>query len=62
MTDLFQAAHGGPPAAVNPGWATVHIAVGVAVLLFMIWRLGLRHTEGFVAHDDVMTRMIRPAR
>lgn len=46
MTDLFKAAHGGPPASVNPGWATIHVLVGVAVLLFMGWRLGLRHTEG----------------
>ncbi len=46
MTDLFSAAHGGRPAAVNPGWATVHVVVGVAVLALMVWRLGLRHTEG----------------
>lgn len=46
MADLFEAAHGGPAAAVNPGWATVHVVVGVAVLLLMVWRLGLRHTEG----------------
>ena len=46
MSDLFRAAHGGRPAAVNPGWATAHVAVGVAVLLLMVWRLGLRHTEG----------------
>ena len=46
MSDLFEAAHGGPPAAVNPNWATVHVVVGVAVLLLMVWRLGLRHTDG----------------
>ena len=46
MTDLFRSAHGGPPAAVNPNWATVHVAVGVAVLMLMVWRLGLRHSEG----------------
>jgi cytochrome b561 len=46
MTDLFRGAHGGPPASVNPGWATIHVVVGVAVLLLMVWRLGLRHSEG----------------
>ena len=46
MTNLFRAAHGGEPAAVNPGWATVHVIVGVAVFVLMVWRLALRHTEG----------------
>ena len=46
MTDIFHAAHGGPPAAVNPNWATIHVVVGVAVLLLMVWRLGLRRSEG----------------
>ncbi len=46
MADLFGAAHGGPPAAVNSGWATVHVVVGVAVLALMVWRLGLRHSVG----------------
>ncbi len=46
MTDLFRAAHGGPPAGVAPGWAPAHIAVGVVVLLVMLWRLKLRHAEG----------------
>ena len=46
MTDLFRAAHGGGPTDIAPAWGTAHIAVGVAVLLLMLWRLGLRHTEG----------------
>ncbi len=46
MTDLFRAAHGGPPANGAPAWATARIAVGVVVLLVMLWRLGLRHAEG----------------
>ncbi|RBP15482.1 cytochrome b561 [Roseiarcus fermentans] len=46
MTDLFRAAHGGPPAAVNPGWATIHVVVGAAVLLLMVWRLGIRRSRG----------------
>ena len=46
MTDLFRSAHGGPPAAVNPGWATVHAVVGVTVLVSMLWRLALRRADG----------------
>lgn len=46
MTDLFRAAHGGKPSDVGPAWGTAHIVVGALVLLLMLWRLGLRHTEG----------------
>ncbi len=31
---------------VAPAWATVHRRVGVLVLMLMLWRLGLRHSEG----------------
>ena len=46
MTDLFRAAHGGRPADVAPAWTPIHIAVGVAILAVMLWRLVLRRTEG----------------
>jgi cytochrome b561 len=46
MTELFRAAHGGRPTEIAPAWGTAHIAIGVVVLLLMIWRLGLRHTDG----------------
>ena len=59
MADLFEAAHGGPAAAVNPGWATVHVVVRVAVLLLMVWRLGLRHTEWLPA---IQAGVVQPMR
>jgi len=46
MAHLFRASHGGRPTAVDPLWAPIHIAVGVAVLAAMLWRLALRRTEG----------------
>jgi cytochrome b561 len=46
MTQLFRAAHGGRPSEVASAWGTAHVVVGVAVLLLMLWRLGLRHAEG----------------
>ncbi len=46
MTHLFRAAHGGPPTEVAPAWTAIHIAVGLAILAAMLWRLVLRHTEG----------------
>jgi cytochrome b561 len=46
MTHLFRASHGGPPADAGPGWAPIHIAVGLAILAAMLWRLMLRRTVG----------------
>lgn len=46
MTDRFRAAHGGRPTDVASLWTPVHIAVGVAVLAVMLWRLFLRRAEG----------------
>lgn len=46
MTDLFRAGHGGRPTDLAPAWGTAHLAVGVLVLMIMLWRLGLRHSEG----------------
>ena len=47
MTDLFRAAHGGRPADVStPDGGPLHLAVGVFVLVLMVWRLALRHTVG----------------
>jgi cytochrome b561 len=46
MTKLFRAAHDGPPTVVASVWTPVHIAVGVAILAAMLWRLVLRRTEG----------------
>jgi cytochrome b561 len=46
MTHLFRAAHGGRPTDVGSIWAPVHIAVGIAILASMLWRLMLRRTVG----------------
>jgi cytochrome b561 len=46
MTRLFRAAHGGPATDLPPTWASIHIAVGVAILALMLWRLGLRLADG----------------
>ncbi len=46
MTRLFRAAHGGPPTDVASYWTAIHIAVGLAILAAMLWRLVLRHSEG----------------
>ncbi len=46
MTHLFRAAHGGKPTDVSPAWTGIHIAVGVAILLAMLWRLALRRSKG----------------
>jgi cytochrome b561 len=46
MTHLFRAAHGGRPTDVGSIWAPVHIAVGIAFLGSMLWRLVLRRTVG----------------
>jgi cytochrome b561 len=46
MTKLFRAANGGPAAAVDPGWARIHVVVGFTVLLAMVWRLALRRADG----------------
>ena len=46
MTDRFRAAHGGPPTEVGAAWTPIHILVGGAILLLMLWRLALRHAEG----------------
>ena len=46
MTDLFRAAHGGRPTDVGSIWAPVHIAVGIAILASMLWRVMLRRTVG----------------
>ena len=46
MTQLFKAAHGGPPTGAASAWTPVHIAVGVVILAVMLWRLVLRRTEG----------------
>src|SRR5208283_896620 len=39
MSDLFRAAHGGRPTNTDPVWTPIHIAVGVAILTAMVWRL-----------------------
>ena len=46
MTDFFRAAHGGPPTDTSSIWAPVHIAVGLAILVAMLWRVVLRRTVG----------------
>jgi cytochrome b561 len=46
MTDLFRATHGGPPTGTSSIWAPVHIAVGLAILAIMLWRVMLRRTVG----------------
>src|SRR5271165_703155 len=46
MTHLFRAAHGGPPTDVGSIWAPVHIAVGLAILATMLWRVMLRRRVG----------------
>ena len=46
MTELFRAAHGGRPTDVASIWTPIHIAVGLAILAAMLWRLALRRTEG----------------
>ena len=46
MTSLFQAAHGGPPSDIAPVWGPIHLVVGVAILVAMLWRLALRRTDG----------------
>jgi cytochrome b561 len=46
MTHLFRAAHGGRPTDVGSIWAPVHIAVGLAILAAMLWRVMLRRTVG----------------
>jgi cytochrome b561 len=46
MTHLFRAAHGGPASETSSIWAPVHIAVGLAILATMLWRVMLRHTVG----------------
>jgi cytochrome b561 len=46
MTDLFRAAHGGRPTGISPAWTVIHIVVGVAILVAMLWRLALRRTDG----------------
>jgi cytochrome b561 len=46
MTDLFRAAHGGAPTATSSIWAPIHIAVGLAILVAMLWRVMLRRTVG----------------
>ena len=46
MTDLFRAAHGGKPTDVGQTWTPIHIAVGLAILGAMLWRLMLRRTVG----------------
>lgn len=46
MTDRFRATHGGPSTQVGPVWTSVHILVGLAILLLMLWRLALRHAGG----------------
>jgi len=46
MTHLFRAAHGGRPTDVGSIWAPVHIAVGLAILATMLWRVMLRRRVG----------------
>src|SRR5271169_1588336 len=46
MTDLFRATDGGPPTGTSSIWAPVHIAVGLAILATMVWRVMLRRTVG----------------
>ncbi len=46
MTHLFRAAHGGPTTDTSSIWAPVHIAVGLAILALMLWRVMLRRTVG----------------
>jgi cytochrome b561 len=46
MTHLFRATHGGRPTDVSSIWGPVHIAVGLAILAAMLWRLMLRRTVG----------------
>ena len=46
MTRLFRAAHGGRPTDIASIWAPIHIAVGVAILAAMLWRVSLRRSEG----------------
>jgi cytochrome b561 len=46
MTDLFRAAHGGAPTDTSSIWAPIHIAVGLAILVAMLWRVMLRRTAG----------------
>lgn len=46
MSHLFRAAHGGKTTDVSPAWTGIHIAVGLAILAAMLWRLVLRRTEG----------------
>ncbi|HTR14092.1 MAG TPA: cytochrome b/b6 domain-containing protein [Roseiarcus sp.] len=46
IAELFRASHGGRPTEVDPVWTPIHIAVGVAILAAMLWRLALRHMEG----------------
>jgi len=46
MSDLYRAAHGGRPTNIDPVWTLIHIAVGVAILAAMVWRLLLRRAEG----------------
>ncbi len=46
MTELFKAAHEGRPTEVASVWAPVHIAVGVTILVVMLWRLVLRRADG----------------
>jgi cytochrome b561 len=46
MTALFRASHGGPPAEAGQSWAPIHIAVGLAILAAMLWRLMLRRRVG----------------
>ncbi len=46
MTDLFRAAHGGRPTELSSTWTGIHIIVGAAILIGMVWRLALRRREG----------------
>jgi cytochrome b561 len=49
MTHLFRAAHGGNPTHANPIWTSVHISVGVLILVAMLARLALRRVDGVPA-------------
>ena len=64
MTDLFRAAHGGQPTDVSSAWTGIHIVVGVAILLAMLWRLALRRTRRRAAAAEAApgARMARKAR
>ncbi len=46
MSDLFRAAHEGRPTEISPAWTGIHIVVGLAILIAMLWRLALRRREG----------------